>query len=240
MEIKMAKVHSEFLAKLTENQKNDLMKRLLASQGGNCYLCEKKIDLTLDKDDLDIDHIKPLHPIAFEPKGNDDEYNMALTHAHCNRAKSNKSVALYKAILKIKNLEEKIQDVSLKEILEVSGGSKKELIYSIEGNMFKYKIGDDHFSTPIFTDELSGEKSCFVQLPIEYIFHDSVLNPRTLNASVTKLVEEFYYGNPQLHSCLATIKDGKVSIFDGQHKAVAQVVLGVKTLLARIFIEPNL
>lgn len=236
----MAKVHSEFLAKLSEDERNDLIKRLLASQGGVCYLCEKPIDLELDKDDIDIDHIKPLHPIAFEPKGNDDEYNMAVTHAHCNRAKSNKSVALYKAILKIKNLEEQRKDVSLKDILEVCGGSKKELKYSISDGIFKYKVGNEILSSQIFTDELSGEQTCFVQLPIEYIFHDDVLNPRTLNASVTKLVEEFYFGNPQLHSCLATIKDGKVSIFDGQHKAVAQVVLGVKTLLVRIFINPNL
>ena len=127
----MAKVHSEYLANLTESQRNDLISRLFASQGGSCYLCENTIDLTLDKDDLDIDHIKPLHPIAFEPKGNDDEYNMALTHAHCNRAKSNKSVALYKAILRIKKLEEQRQDISLKDILEVCGGSKKDLIYSV-------------------------------------------------------------------------------------------------------------
>lgn len=236
----MAKVHSEYLAKLTDEQRSDLIKRLLAVQGGVCYLCEKKIDLDLDKDDLDIDHIKPLNPEHFEQKGEDNENNMAVTHLHCNRAKSNKSVALYKSILKIKNLEEQRKEVSLKDILEVYGGSKKELKYSISDNIFKYKIGNENYSTQIFTDELSGEKSCFVQLPIEYLFHDNEMNPRTLNASVTKLVEEFYYGNPQLHSCLATIKNGKVSIFDGQHKAVAQVVLGVKSLLVRIFIEPNL
>lgn len=234
----MTKVHSEFLASLSDSERQGLISRLYSAQGGKCYLCEKDINLQLDK--VDIDHIKPLHPKFNEPKGEDNEYNMALTHDHCNRSKGNNSVELQKAILKIKKLEEKYDFVSLKEVLGISGGAKSELIYNIDGSTFNYKMGNDNFSTEIYTDERSGEKTCFVELPISYIFHDSELNPRPLNASITKLIEEFYFGNPQLHTCLATIKNGKVSIFDGQHKAVAQLALGVKKLLVRIFIDPDL
>src|SRR5204862_7356721 len=34
--------------------------------------------------------------------------------------------------------------------------------------------------------------------------------------------------------------EGKVQVFDGQHKAAAQILLGVKELPVRIFIRPNL
>ena len=213
---------------------------IYTAQDGKCYLCEKEIYLELDKDNLDIDHIKPLHPKFNEPKGEDNEYNLALTHASCNRSKSNNSVELQKAILKIKKIEEEYDCASLKEVLDISGGAKSKLIFNVAGDTFNYKVDGNNYSTKIYTDERSGERTCFIELPVSYIFHDSELNPRPLNASISKLIEEFYFGNPQLHTCLATIKDGKVSIFDGQHKAAAQLALGVKKLLVRIFIEPDL
>jgi hypothetical protein len=58
-----------------------------------------------------------------------------------------------------------------------------------------------------------------------------------------KLVEEFYQKRPQLHVPLAWMKSdgGKSSIhvFDGQHKAAAQIMLGVKSLPVRVFIDPH-
>ncbi len=39
---------------------------------------------------------------------------------------------------------------------------------------------------------------------------------------------------------MARINDDKIQVFDGQHKAVAQILLGNKSLLLRIFISPNI
>ena len=38
---------------------------------------------------------------------------------------------------------------------------------------------------------------------------------------------------------LARLDNGKVKIFDGQHKTVAQILLGVKKVVVRLFIEPD-
>jgi hypothetical protein len=57
------------------------------------------------------------------------------------------------------------------------------------------------------------------------------------------LIEEFYLRRPQLHVPLAwmTSQHGKsaIHVFDGQHKAAAQIMLGAKSLPVRIFIDPN-
>src|SRR5207245_263245 len=61
--------------------------------------------------------------------------------------------------------------------------------------------------------------------------------------SLNKLVEEFHKRRPQLHVALAwVVGDGgetKVKVFDGQHKATAQVLLNVKELPVRVFVDPD-
>jgi len=47
--------------------------------GVDCPLCEKRIGLA---DAIDVDHITPLGA-----GGTDDEWNLRLTHASCNRSK---------------------------------------------------------------------------------------------------------------------------------------------------------
>ena len=66
-----------------------------------------------------------------------------------------------------------------------------------------------------------------------------MINPRGINSSIGLLIKEFHKGNPQLHISLARIDDNKIKIFDGQHKAVAQIMLGTKALLVRVFINTD-
>jgi len=54
-----------------------------------------------------------------------------------------------------------------------------------------------------------------------------------MTRSLGKLVKEFYNKRPQLHVALAWAETGSggrtaIRIFDGQHKAAAQILLGVR------------
>jgi CRISPR/Cas system Type II protein with McrA/HNH and RuvC-like nuclease domain len=73
---------SRYLAGLSAEQRTALEQKLLARQGGQCFIGEQPIDLMLHKGQLDIDHIDPLIE-----DGLDAENNFALTHAACNRSK---------------------------------------------------------------------------------------------------------------------------------------------------------
>ena len=59
-------------------------------------------------------------------------------------------------------------------------------------------------------------------------------------------MKEFFLRRPQLHISLGWIETDdqqhapKVRIFDGQHKAAAQVLLGVKRLPVRVFVNPDI
>jgi len=84
-------------------------------------------------------------------------------------------------------------------------------------------------------------------LPIADLERDDSINPRAIAAiSLRRLFEEFHAGLPQLHTALAWIEISDdqartpVKVFDGQHKAAAQGLLGVTEIPVRIFVNPDL
>ena len=85
----------------------------------------------------------------------------------------------------------------------------------------------------------------FASVPLEYLHHDDRINPRPIGSSIRGLIEEFLSKNPQLHVALAWWAPqqdgaGPLKVFDGQHKAAAQILLGIKDLPVRIFVEPDI
>lgn len=235
------KMHSKFLESLSKDEYENLKKDLADIQSNKCYICQKEIDLQIQE--TDIDHIVPL-----ANRGKDDKSNFAITHASCNRSKKDANLNIARILYRLKTLQDDVlskenRSASLKDLLEQEKGSKFEFKYKIENDEIIYsfsEISDTNiYKSKIYEDKLSKEKSCFIEVPLEYIFHDDLINPRGINSSISLLVKEFSKGNPQLHLSLARINNGKIQIFDGQHKAVAQILLGNRNLLLRLFISPN-
>ncbi len=233
---------SKYLSTLSKQDYDVLTKKLWDIQNHQCFICEEDIDLDLNN--TNIDHIVPL-----ANKGKDNEENFAVTHESCNKSKQDADLKIAKILQKLIKIQKNVQadsnkSASLKDILKKYNGSKFEFKNKIESNTLKFSftdIGDNQTQqTQIFTDNLSNEKSCFIEAPIEYLFHDEIINPRGINNSIRKLIKEFDKKNPQLHLSLARIDNGKLKIFDGQHKAVAQILLGTKKLVVRVFLEPNI
>ncbi|HOD62167.1 MAG TPA: HNH endonuclease [Bacilli bacterium] len=233
---------SKFLTSLTDQEYKNLTNKLFNIQNGICYICQKEIDLKIQN--TNIDHIIPL-----ANKGKDSEDNFALTHETCNKSKQDANLTIARILHKLKYIQEDVNSkesrtASLRDVLKNYGGSKFDFQYKLDGENIEYsfdKNGDTKiYRSLLFKDSLSKETSCFIEVPIEFLFHDELINPRGINSSISLLVKEFYKGNPQLHLTLARIDSGKIKIFDGQHKAVAQILLGSKKLLVRLFINPNI
>ena len=233
---------SKYLKSLSRDEYNNLTNKLFEIQNKTCFICNKQIDLILHT--TNIDHIIPL-----ANKGKDSEENFALTHESCNKSKQDADLNIARVLFKLKEIQDDTQlnegrSASLKHILSNYNGSRNNFKFQIVENVFEYSFSDEGdnniYKTKIYEDPLSKEKTCFLEIPISYIYHDDLINPRGINSSISKLVKEFFKPNPQLHLCLARIDDKKVKIFDGQHKAVAQILLGTRKLLIRLFIEPDL
>ncbi len=233
--------NSKYLDSLNADAKNELIQKLWDIQSHTCFICEQNIDLDIHK--VNIDHIRPL-----ANGGKDDTSNFALTHEHCNKSKQDADLAIAKRLCRLEKIiadaEGHKEVPSLKHVLIANGGSKYNFKYKIVDGQVCYSFdesGDiEPKSSEIFTDVLSKEKTAFISVPIEYLYHDEMINPRGINSSISLLIKEFYKPNPQLHLSLARLDDGKIKIFDGQHKAVAQIMLGVKRIVVRLFLKPDI
>lgn len=239
---------SLYLRRLSNEDRDDLDKKLHESQSGNCFICGQKVDLALHAGGLDIDHIEPI-----SAGGKDGPENFALTHESCNRSKQASDLRVARVLATFSSLAQQMANVNrspnLGDVLAEYGGSQYDLPVTVNGDSIQTSFPDigvnDIASLPIFKDEISGFRSSFINLPIEYLHHDDHINPRTISNNLRKLVVEFHKKLPQLHISLGWIDTSegshvKVKLFDGQHKAAAQVLLGARTLPVRIFIDPDI
>ena len=232
--------NSKYLDGLSSDEKKNLNKKLWEIQNHKCFICEKEIDLEINN--TNIDHIKPL-----VNGGKDGITNFAITHEHCNKSKQDADLEVAKRLYRLNEIiskaNEKKEVPSLKHVLLANNGSKYNFKFKIENDYLVYSFDDEGDTTihksEIFTDKLSGEQTVFIKVPLSYIHYDGIINPRGINSSISLLIKEFYKTNPQLHLSLGRMDDNKIKIFDGQHKAVAQIMLGVKNLVIRLFINPN-
>lgn len=237
---------SLYLSRLKLNERNELIRKLWEAQDHKCFICSEEIDLDIHQ--VDIDHVIPL-----KMGGKDEPSNFAITHHSCNRSKQDSDLRIARILHKFSKIsettiKEKGASPNLSDIFTEYGGSKYKLRFKLEGNIIKFsfpEIGDNTiYSYPVFGDKLSGFKYFFGVFPIEYLYHDDRINPRSIGKNVSKLIKEFFLKRPQLHITLGYIlseDDGsKIKVFDGQHKAAAQVLLGVRELPIRVFVDPDL
>ncbi len=240
---------SLYLNGLSSDQRKELEKRLHEMQKGKCFICEKPIDMVLHAEAIDIDHVEPI-----KVGGKDEPSNFALTHASCNRSKQASDLRVARVVARFLSIRDEAakdnRGPNLGDVLLHYKGAAHELPMRIENGAVHYSLPDLHrnevSTLPLYQDDLSGLRYFFVKLPIEYLFHDDRINPRAVGGSLNGLIEEFHKKRPQLQVSLAwtEIKAGqtkaRVHVFDGQHKATAQVLLGVRELPMRVFLNPNL
>ena len=184
--------------------------------------------------------------------GKDGPDNFAVTHDSCNRTKQASDLRVARVLARFDAIAESIDSdnraPNLGDVLSEFQGAKYQLPIDINGNFFKTAFADigktDIVTAPVHHDKIAGFRYTFLDLPIEYMHHDDHINPRAIGSNLKKLVEEFHKGLPQLHITLGWVdtaagKQVKVKIFDGQHKAAAQILLGARRLPIRIFIDPD-
>ncbi|MDE2862115.1 MAG: HNH endonuclease signature motif containing protein [Chloroflexota bacterium] len=239
--------NSLYLSRLKDHELAELRTRLYEAQSHVCFICSEPIDLELHSGSLDFDHIEPT-----AVGGKDDEINLALTHATCNRSKGAADLRVAKCLAELKALEADAKKrgergVDLGDLLAVHGGAQFPLRLKFgESNVsFSFtKTGDHNIqNSPIYQDKLSGLNYFFALVPKEYLHHDNDINPRSIGSNIRGLIEEFLKKRPQLHVGLAWWRTGAdgagtLKLFDGQHKAAAQILLGVTKLPIRVFVDP--
>lgn len=239
---------SKYLSALTDKAYSELKQRLHDRQSKRCFICNKIIDLESQDVKLDVDHIDPL-----AKDGLDAENNFALTHMSCNKTKGTSNLEIARRLVEFDNLQELARKsgargANLGHILKHYRGAQAKLSVRCRNGNVEFSLPhidkNEIRSVPLLHDKLSEMKSFFTSFPFEYLHHDDRINPRSIGSNIRGLIEEFKDSRPQLHVALAYWKSskdgsGEIKVFDGQHKAAAQILLGVRELPVRVFVEPD-
>jgi hypothetical protein len=236
------------LDKMPKEEKQELVKRLHKAQDGLCFVDGKIIDLQVHP--VDVDHI-----IALARGGADDESNWGLTHAGCNRSKGTRDLQLQRILSYFRDHVEKYTNTSsigkngnftLNEALLELLPRRQDVGAKINTNKITISwLDDDKARTETFDildDYGTPPAKSFVGLvPFTCLYHDGEINPRSI-VDLEPMIEEFYNGYPQLQPSLGTLTidqsgKSKIYLFDGQHKAAAQLYAGHDRLFVRVFVN---
>jgi hypothetical protein len=200
---------SLYLNSLSSDQREALEKKLLSSQKGNCFICEKPIDPLLHAGSVDIDHVEPI-----KIGGKDDPSNFAITHASCNRSKQASDLRIARVLKRFEDIRSEVapenRGPNLGDVLRRYGGASHQLPLKTGSGEVSFSFPDisDNavLKVPLYRDDLSGLLYFFAKLPIEYLFHDDRINPRAVGGSLNGLIDEFHKKRPQLQVALAWVE----------------------------------
>ena len=240
--------NSRYVATLSPEELQSFRKKLHEIQAGKCYICRNSVDLQLHEGALELDHIEPL-----AAGGKDTDTNLALTHATCNRNKGASDLRVARCLAELQSLEQAAKErgdrgANLGDVLHNYGGAKSALQLRLNDShvefSFPHASDNSVHTAPLYTDKLSGAQYFFMLVPLQYVHHDDVINPRSIGSNIRGLIEEFLKERPQLHVGLAWWTSdcggaGNLKLFDGQHKAAAQILLGATDLPVRVFVNPS-
>jgi len=234
---------------LTKEQRQELVDRLRKTQNSLCYVCQGVINAQVHK--IDIDHI-----VALARGGADDESNWAIAHDVCNRSKGTRDLQLQRILHEFRKhvqsyaageAQGKERSFTLHEALAELCPNRQEVGVILEDGSIsiswqqdgrpvteKYAILEEPSDPPA--------RSFVARIPFACLHHDQDINPRSI-VDLEPMIEEFYNGYPQLQPSLATLtvngNEGKapILVFDGQHKAAAQLYARRDRLFVRVFVN---
>jgi hypothetical protein len=132
---------SLYLNSLSADQRKELEAKLLKSQKGNCFICEKPIDAVLHANAVDVDHVEPL-----KVGGKDDPNNFALTHSSCNRSKQASDLRVARVLARFASIRDEVakenRGPNLSDVLRHYKGAEHELSLAIGQDCVSFSFSE--------------------------------------------------------------------------------------------------
>jgi hypothetical protein len=216
---------------VSENEKQ----AILEGQGNRCFIDNAPFS---DPSDVEFDHINP-----FAEGGRSEIANIGAVCRRHNREKSTLSLSEYRDRLALKRFFEGARKRRLDDLLESRLGPGRY------GMPLQVELSDG--SATIYTDRgnttasieicpATGERYFFATLPFANIRNDVELQPRPLEVDRVWELYKHLRSHTQLAPAVCRLSDRNLLLFDGQHKAAAQVWAGRSAMDCKVYIEPEI
>jgi len=202
-----------------------------------CFVDNHPIE---NEDDIEYHHIKP-----FSLTGPTEIQNLApVCKDHHFRIRT-LSITEYRDRLRMEEFFKFPTPRKLNDVLTNVIGLNDYAKY------FKYEIKDskirvylknnlEPIDIPISTCPSTGYKYFYIDLPVEYLNNDENLQPRPLEMQRLWDLYRHLIINTQLSASIGRLNNNKILLFDGQHKAAAQIWAGRKAIECKIYINPDI
>jgi hypothetical protein len=202
--------------------------------GMTCFITGHPIE----PGELEFDHIEPK-----SKGGPSDRDNIAPVCRKHNNDKRAMSLLEYRDKLEMNSFFDDPKPRFLNDVLAHKLGEFGERVHITEdpgSNQVIIKWMNGESSTyPLYIDDVKGYKYFYAKLPVSAIQNDTSLQPRPLELKRLWQLYQHLHGHTLLSPSIGRYKDNHIFIFDGQHKAAAQVWNGRKELDCKIYLDPD-
>jgi hypothetical protein len=91
----------------------------------------------------------------------------------------------------------------------------------------------------VHKDPATGWKFFYTHVPTHSLANDAELQPRPIEVGRLWLLYNHLRSNAQLAASVARIDDERILLFDGQHKAAAQIWLGRRAVECKVYLDAD-
>jgi len=219
-----------------KRQISDVEKQeVLERQGLRCFIDNHPV---VDAADLEYDHIQP-----YSEGGASTSANIAAVCKKHNREKGTLSLSEYRDRLDLRAFFEGATKRRLDDLFTTKLGTSgfgQAVSSEVEGNNVKlYFDGGPPETVPLYTCPATDERYFYALMPVEHLRNDFELQPRALEPERLWELYRHLRTHTQLAPGVGRLVGGDVLLFDGQHKAAAQVWAGRKRVECKIYLDPD-
>jgi hypothetical protein len=207
---------------------------VLARQGLVCFIDNHPVET---ENDLEFDHIHP-----FAEGGQSTAANIAAVCRKHNREKRTLSLGEYRDRIQLRRFFEGAKKRRLDDLLtERLGGGKfgQALPTKVTNSEITLFLEEGTRTVPLQEDPATGERYFFSLLPVRNLKNDVELQPRALEPERLWELYRHLRTHTQLAPGVCRLIGQEVLIFDGQHKAAAQVWAGRSFVDCKVYLDPD-
>ena len=230
---------SELPAAERDLGKEAIKDNLWNKSGKKCFLCGRTLNRASDT--IHADHDKT----RASGSGTTTLANLNLVHKRCNSKKKGHSTSIIRPLLRFEAYLEDSAKRTFAEAVKFPDfniDTKKSVISRNRSKVrFEFPDGSVENCTVHTEQTYSGKnfEYCFVNAPVTALANDKNVQPRFIKPTQLRKIYLDLLENP-LHeppSCRASAGEGHLLLFDGQHKAIANLLHGREHIVAKVYLE---
>ncbi|CEJ84431.1 conserved hypothetical protein [Hyphomicrobium sp. GJ21] len=219
---------------LTETEKQEVRRQQIEADGSlRCFISGEIIK---DEDEVEYDHVLP-----FSKDGETSVANMRIVLKQHNRRKSDQSLYEVRDNLRLVRLfEAKKNNIRLQDILELKEIKRRNIAASDNGSSISIDDGATKLEFVLYRDTVLKVDYFYGRLPVSWLENDDQegLQPRVIDFKRLILIRDHLRAHPQLAPSIGRLVEGKLKLFDGQHKLAAQVLNNHEHVDIKVYVSP--